>query len=265
MLLVIDVGNTTIVFGVYKNDELVHDFRISTVKTRTSDEYGMLFYNTLAHANIEINDIDDVIISSVVPNIMHSLPSMIIKYFNKKPIVIDQSLKFDLNIKYDNPKEVGADRVVNAVAAVKKYGGPCIIVDIGTAMTFCVIDENKNYLGGLILPGIGISAEALFMRTSKLPKIEIVKPDSVIGTNTVSSMQSGLYYGFASMIDGIIDKIVLELGMDIENINLISTGGFASLLTSDSKYNIKIDKFLTLYGLKVIYDMNKEDLIEEKN
>lgn len=264
MLLVIDVGNTTIVFGVYQNDELVHDFRISTVKTRTSDEYGMLFYNTLSHANISPNDIENVIISSVVPNLMHTIPSMVIKYFNIRPVVVDQSLKFGLNIKYDNPNEVGADRIVNSVGAVNKYRGPCIIVDIGTAMTFCVVDHENNYLGGLILPGIGISAEALFMRTSKLPKIEIVKANKVIATNTINAMQAGLYYGFTSMIDGIIEKIVDEIGITVDDINLISTGGFANLLTTDSKYEFVIDKFLTLHGLKIIYDMNKEDLIGRK-
>ncbi|MBP2026162.1 type III pantothenate kinase [Peptoniphilus stercorisuis] len=262
MLLVIDVGNTTIVFGVYKKNELVHDFRISTVKTRTSDEYGMLFYSTLSHANIDPDDIDDVIISSVVPNLMHTLPSMIIKYFNKKPIVVNEELKTGLNIKYDNPMEVGADRIVNAVGALEKYGGPCIIIDIGTAMTFCVIDYNNNYLGGLIMPGLGISSEALFMRTSKLPKIEIVKPDHVISTTTVSSMQAGMYYGYSVMIDGIIEKIVEELGITVDDINIISTGGFSSLLTKDSKYDIVIDRFLTLHGLKTIYDKNRDDLLE---
>ncbi|MGO1581225.1 MAG: type III pantothenate kinase [Peptoniphilaceae bacterium] len=263
MLLVIDVGNTTIVFGVYQDNELVHDFRISTVKTRTSDEYGMLFYNTLAHANIDVDDIEDVIISSVVPNLMHTLPSMVIKYFNIKPIVVNNKLKFNLNIKYDNPKEVGADRIVNAVGAIDKYGGPCIIVDIGTAMTFCVIDKENNYLGGLILPGIGISAEALFLRTSKLPKIEIVKSEKIIGTNTIYSMQSGFYHGFTTMIDGLIEKIADEINVPLNEINLISTGGFSSLLTENSKHEIKIDRFLTLYGLKLIYDMNRKDLIEE--
>lgn len=262
MILVIDVGNTTIVFGVYKKNELVHDFRISTVKTRTSDEYGMLFYNTLSHANIDPLDIEDVIISSVVPNLMHTLPSMIIKYFNKKPIVVNEELKTGLNVKYDNPKEVGADRIVNAVAALDKYGGPCIIIDIGTAMTFCVVDHNRNYLGGLIMPGLGISSEALFMRTSKLPKIEIVKPDHVISKTTVSSMQAGMYYGYSVMIDGIIEKIVEELGITVDDINLVSTGGFSSLLTKDSKYNIVIDRFLTLHGLKTLYDMNRDELIE---
>lgn len=257
MLLVIDVGNTTIVFGIYQNNELVHDFRISTVKTRTSDEYGMLFYNTLAHANIDVRDIDDVIISSVVPNVMHTLPAMVIKYFNKKPIVVDKNLKYNLNFAYEN---LGADRIVNAVGAITKYGGPCIIVDIGTAMTFCVIDKDCNYRGGLIMPGIGISAEALFLRTSKLPKIEIIKPEKAIQTNTVSSMQSGLYYGYNVMIDGIVDKISEEEGIPIEDFNLISTGGFSGLLTSQSRHNFIIDKFLTLYGLKVIYEMNKDDL-----
>ncbi|WP_138160143.1 type III pantothenate kinase [Peptoniphilus catoniae] len=262
MLLVIDVGNTTIVFGVYHNDELISDFRIATVKTRTSDEYGMLFYNSLSHANIDVNEIDDVIISSVVPNLMHTLPSMVIKYFNKRPIVVNRNLNLGLKIKYVNPDEVGADRLVNAVAAIKNYGGPCIIIDIGTAMTFCVIDKDNNYLGGLIMPGIGISAEALFMMTSKLPKIEIVKSEKVIETSTVAAMQAGLYYGFTSMIDGILEKIARELNMDLKDLNIISTGGFSSLLTSDSKYNIVIDRFLTLKGLKLIYDLNRKDKFE---
>lgn len=266
MLLVIDIGNTTIVYGVYKNNELVHDFRIATVKTRTSDEFGMLFYETLKHANIEPEDIEDVIISSVVPNLMHTIPSMVIKYFNIKPIVINSrntDIKTGLNIKYDNPASVGADRIVNAVGAYKIYGSPCIIIDIGTAMTFCVVDKDANYLGGLIMPGLGISSEALFMRTSKLPKIEIVEPEHVVCTNTVSSMQAGLYYGFRVMIDGIIEKILEEQNMKEEDVKIISTGGFSSLLTSDSKYNIIIDKFLTLEGLKILYDMNKEEIIEK--
>ncbi|RVU54561.1 type III pantothenate kinase [Anaerosphaera multitolerans] len=264
MLLVIDVGNTAIVYGAYQNGELVQDFRISTIKTRTSDEYGILFFNTLSHANINPNDIEDVIISSVVPNLMHTIPSMVIKYFNVQPVIVDQNLKLGINIKYDNPKELGADRIVNAVGAINKYGGPCIIVDIGTAITFCVIDHESSYLGGLILPGIGISAEALFMRTSKLPRIEIVKSEKLIATNTVNAMQSGLFFGFTTMIEGIVEKIVEEIGITVDDINLISTGGFASLLTTDSKYDFVIDRFLTLHGLKTIYDLNKEDLIGNK-
>ncbi|MBU5668921.1 type III pantothenate kinase [Peptoniphilus sp. MSJ-1] len=258
MLLVIDVGNTSIAWGVYKGDELVNDFRTSTVKTRTSDEYGLIFINTLTHANIDPQEIEDVIISSVVPNLMHTLPSMVIKYFNKKPIVVNTDLKLGLNIEYDNPKEVGADRIVNAVAAIEQYGAQSIIVDIGTAMTFCIVDRDKNYLGGLIMPGIGISAEALFMMTSKLPKIEIIAPEKVIQANTIGAMQSGLYYGYTAMIDGIIERLLKELDWKEEETNIISTGGFSTMLTSDSKFDVIINRYLTLEGLKLIYEMNKE-------
>lgn len=258
MLLVIDVGNTNITWGVYKGNELVNDFRTSTVKTRTSDEYGLIFLNTLTHANIDPQDIDNVIISSVVPNLMHTLPSMVIKFFKKRPIIVDTNLELGLNIKYDNPKEVGADRIVNAVGALYEYGPQTIIIDIGTAMTFCIIDKEKNYLGGLIMPGISISAEALFMMTSKLPKIEIITPDKLIQSNTVGAMQSGLYYGFQTMIDGIIEKLLDELNWKAEETNLISTGGFSTMLTKDSKYNIVINKFLTLEGLKEIYNLNSD-------
>lgn len=256
MLLVIDVGNTNIVFGVYKNKELIHDWRISSERQKTSDEYGLLFYQILGHKNIKPYDIEDVIISSVVPNLMHTLPNMIVRYFNREPIVVESGIKTGMNIRYDNPKEVGADRIVNAVAATKKYGGPLIIIDIGTAITFCVVNEKNDYLGGLILPGIGISAEALFTRTSKLPKIEIVKPDKVIGRNTVTSMQSGLYFGFSAMIDGIIESILEEMQCPRENINIVATGGFSSLLLGDSKYEIIVDRYLTLDGLRIIHDMN---------
>ena len=265
MLLVVDVGNTNIVCGVFEKNELVHDFRIASIKTKTSDEYGILMYNILSYKNICPDDISNVIISSVVPNLMHTLPSMIIKYFNVRPVLVDSSLNLGLNIAYDNPKEVGADRIVNAVGAVKIYGSPCIIVDIGTAMTFCVVDKKLNYRGGLILPGIGISAEALFTRTSKLPKIEIVKSENIIETNTVAAIQAGLYFGFTSMIDGIIEKMLGQLKIKEDEIKIISTGGFSSLLTSDSKYEMIIDKFLTLYGLKEIFDMNREDTIEKCN
>lgn len=258
MLLVIDVGNTSITWGVYKGGELVNDFRTSTVKTRTSDEYGLIFINTLTHANIDPQDIENVIISSVVPNLMHTLPSMVRKYFNRNPMIVSSDLDLGLNIKYDNPKEVGADRIVNAVGALEIYGKKSIIVDIGTAMTFCIVDEEKNYLGGLIMPGIGISAEALFMMTSKLPKIEIIAPDKVIQSNTVGAMQSGLYYGYTEMIDGIVEKLLKELNWKEEDTNIISTGGFSTMLTKDSKYNFIINKFLTLEGLKIIFEKNSK-------
>lgn len=261
MLLVIDVGNTSIVYGVYQDKELIQNFRVATVKTRSSDEYGMIFQNTLSHAGIELNEIENVIISSVVPNLMHTLPSMIIKYFGKMPIIVNTELNYDLKVEYDNPSAVGADRIVNAVAALEVYGGPCIIIDIGTAMTFCVVDEERIYRGGLIFPGIGISAEALFERTSKLPRIEIKRTEKVVQTNTVASMQSGLYHGYNVLIDGIIEKIMLEMGFDEEKTKIISTGGFSTLLTHESKYDIIIDKYLTLDGLRIIYDMNRDKIL----
>lgn len=261
MLLVIDVGNTSIVYGVYEGNELIQNFRVATVKTRSSDEYGMILLSTLSHANIQLNEIENVIISSVVPNLMHTLPSTIIKYFGKQPVIVNMDLNYDLKVDYDNPSAVGADRIVNAVAALEKYGGPCIIVDIGTAMTFCVVDKDRTYKGGMIFPGIGISAEALFEKTSKLPRIEIIKTDKVVQTNTVASMQSGLYHGYNVMIDGLIEKIIEEFNFDVENTNIISTGGFSALLTHESKYNFIIDKYLTLDGLRIIYDMNKDKIL----
>lgn len=257
MLLVIDVGNTNIVFGVYKNKQLIHDWRIASDKTKSSDEYGLLFQQILSYSEITPEMIDDVIISSVVPNLMHTLPNTVVKYFHKKPIVVEAGIKTGLNILYDNPKEVGADRIVNAVGALEKYGGPLIIIDVGTAITFCVVNDKRQYLGGLILPGIGISADALFMRTSKLPKIEIVEPEKVVAKTTVTSMQSGLYFGFSTMIDGIIEKILEERHKSREEVKVVATGGFASMLLSRSKYDIIIDRFLTLDGLRIIYEMNQ--------
>lgn len=258
MLLVIDVGNTNIVFGLYKGDELIHDWRISSNKDKTSDEYGTLITQILNNVHVKPVMVEDIIISSVVPNLMYTLQNMVIKYFNRDPLVVGVGVKTGINIRYDNPREVGADRIVNAVACVEKYGGPCIIIDVGTAITFCVVDEKKNYLGGLIMPGISISAEALFTRTSKLPKIEIVRPEKVIGKTTVTSMQSGLYFGFSSMIDGIIDHIISELPESQRQVKIIATGGFSALLLGESKHKVTIDRDLTLEGLRWIYEMNKQ-------
>lgn len=257
MLLVIDVGNTNIVFGLFKGDELIHDWRISSNKDKTSDEYGTLITQILNNVQVKPVMIEDIIISSVVPNLMYTLQNMVIKYFNREPLVVGVGVKTGINIRYDNPREVGADRIVNAVACIEKYGGPCVIIDVGTAITFCVVDEKKNYLGGLIMPGISISAEALFTRTSKLPKIEIVRPEKVIGKTTVTSMQSGLYFGFSSMIDGIIDHIIDEMGLKGDQVKIIATGGFSGLLLGESKHKVTIDRDLTLDGLRYIYEMNK--------
>ena len=256
MLLAIDVGNTNIVFGAFKGKELIHDWRISSDQKKTSDEFGMLVTEMLANVQLKLVDTEAVIMSSVVPNIMHTMQNMIVKYFHQYPMIVGAGVKTGINIRYDNPKEVGADRIVNAVAALERYGGPCIIIDLGTAITFCVVDDEKNYLGGLILPGISISAEALVSRTSKLPKIEIIKPEKVIGKTTVSSMQNGLYYGFSTMIDGIVKHICGEIQMDPSDVHVIATGGFSNLLVSDSEYDIIIDRDLTMDGLRILYDLN---------
>lgn len=257
MLLVIDVGNTNIVFGIYKDKELLYDWRISTDKDRTSDEYGLIFEQIFKYNGIEVTDVENIIISSVVPPLMHTLPAMSQRYFKIDPIVIGPGVKTGMNIRYDNPKEVGADRIVNAVAAYDKYGGPLIIVDFGTAITFCCVNKEGEYIGGAIAPGIKISSEALFLRTAKLPKVEIAKPDSVIAKNTINSIQSGLVYGFIGMVDYIIEKMMEEMNVTLDEIMVVGTGGFSNLIASESKYIKKINKLLTLEGLRIIFDRNK--------
>ena len=255
MLLVIDVGNTNIVLGVFQDEELLYDWRISTEKDRTSDEYGLLFEQIFKFNNIDVEELDNKIISSVVPPLMHTLPAMSVKYFNIEPIVVGPGVKTGMNIKYDNPKEVGADRIVNAIAAYEKYGGPLIIVDFGTAITFCAVSKEGDYLGGAITPGIKISTEALFMRTAKLPKIEIMKPEKVIGKNTANSIRSGVVYGYIGMVDYLIENMIEE--MEADNVKIIATGGFSNLIASESKYIKTIDKLLTLEGLRIIFERNR--------
>ncbi len=257
LLLVIDVGNTNIVFGVYKDKELLYDWRIATNKDRTSDEYGLLLDQIFRYHGLDPKEVENIIISSVVPPLMHTLPAMGMRYFNIDPIVVGPGVKTGMNIKYDNPREVGADRIVNAVAAYEKYGGPLIIVDFGTAITFCAVSKEGDYLGGVITPGIKISSEALFMRTAKLPKVEIAKPERIIAKNTINSIQAGLVYGYIGMVDFIIEKMMLELEDNGDRVNVIATGGFSSLIASESKYIKKIDKLLTLEGLRIIFDRNK--------
>jgi len=254
LLLVIDVGNTNIVLGAYEGDDLLYDWRIATSKDRTSDEYGMLVEQILNHNGIKIEELNHVIISSVVPSLMHTLSAMCIKYLQIEPLIVGPGVKTGMNIKYDNPREVGADRIVNAVAGYEKYGGPLIIVDIGTAITFCAISREGDYLGGAIVPGISISAEALFLRTAKLPKVEIAKPDHVIAKNTVNSIQAGIVYGYIGLVDRLIEKMIEELGE--EDVKVIATGGFSSLIAAESKYIEEIDKLLTLEGLKKIFERN---------
>jgi len=256
MLLVFDVGNTNMVLGIYKDKKLIKDWRINTDKDKTSDEYGMLISNLFKHDDVNMDEIEDVIISSVVPNVMHSLENFCIKYCNKKPLVVGPGIKTGLNIKYDNPKQVGADRIVNAVAGIEKYGYPLILVDFGTGTTFCAISEKGEYLGGTIAPGIKISSEALFQRASKLPRVELQKPGMAICKSTVSAMQSGIIYGYVGLVEKIISMIKEELNCG--PVKVVATGGLSSLIASETDSIDYVDKFLTLEGLRVIYEKNKE-------
>ncbi|TCO71335.1 type III pantothenate kinase [Marinisporobacter balticus] len=255
MLLAFDVGNTNIVLGAYKGKKLLNSWRFATDKSKSSDEYGMLIHQLFEYEGLCIKDVEDVIISSVVPPIMYTLEHTSFKYFNKEAIVIGPGIKTGMNIKYDNPKQVGADRIVNAVAAYEKYGGPLVIVDFGTATTFCAISKKGEYLGGTIAPGIKISSEALFHHAAKLPRVELVKPGKVICKNTVNSMQSGMIYGYVGLVDYIVHRMKEELGCP--NTKVIATGGLAGLIMSEAQTIDEIDKLLTLEGLRIIYDRNK--------
>lgn len=255
LILVIDVGNTNTVLGIYEGDELLKDWRISTDKNKTSDEYGMLIDRLFSYNGYKLTEVESVIIASVVPPLMYSLQAMSIKYCNKEALVIGPGIKTGMNIVYDNPREVGADRIVNAVSAYKKYGGPVIIVDFGTATTFCAVSSNGDYLGGVISPGIKISSEALFLRAAKLPKVELAKPEKVICRNTVSSMQSGIIYGYVGLVDYLVERMKKEL--NLENAKVIATGGLSSLIAEESKNIDKVDKLLTLEGLRIIHEINK--------
>jgi type III pantothenate kinase len=254
MIFVLDVGNTNIVLGVYDKDELIHHWRIETNRNRTEDEYGMIIKSLFDHAEISMGEIEGIIISSVVPPIMLALEKMCHKYFNIKPIIVGPGINTGLNIKADYPQQVGADRIVNAVAAIHEYGAPLIIVDFGTATTYCYVNENGEYMGGAIAPGIKISTEALYSRAAKLPRIEIAAPKEIVGKNTVSAMQSGIVYGYVGQVEGIV-KRMKEQSKKVPTV--IATGGLSELIAKESDCIDIIDPYLTLKGLLIIYKRNK--------
>lgn len=250
-LLVIDVGNTNIVLGIYEGEELQHSWRLATARERTADEYGILV-RQLVSSVVETGP-SGVIVSSVVPPLNHEIDTMCRKFFGIEPLFVEPGVKTGIAIHVDSPLEVGADRIVNCVAAHAKFGGPVIIVDFGTATTFDVVTANAEFVGGVIAPGVNISAEALFSRTARLPRIDIRRPATVIGTNTVTNIQSGLYFGYLGLIDGILGRIKEELG-GVKRV--LATGGLAALFADDSEHIDEIDAELTLKGLKIIWDRN---------
>jgi type III pantothenate kinase len=260
MLLAFDVGNTHTVLGVFKDDKLLTDWRLKTENNKSADEYGMMINQLFNFEGYNISDITDVIISTVVPSVLYTLQRLSSKYFNTKAIVVDYATKTCLALKYDDPRQMGADRIVNAVAAYTKYGGPLVIIDFGTATTFCAVSKYGEYLGGTIAPGLKIALDAIVETTAQLPKVELEAPGCVICKNTIESMQSGLVYGHMGTIEYILNKMKKELEAitpPSEPVKVIATGGLATLMASGVNGIDHVDKFLTLEGLKIIFDENK--------
>ncbi|MGE5557692.1 MAG: type III pantothenate kinase [Bacillota bacterium] len=254
MLLVVDVGNTNVVLGLFHGAALARDWRIATDRAKTVDEYGILFKNLFAEGGFTEGEVDGAVLSSVVPPLTMHLSEMCRKYLSQNPLLVEPGVKTGLSIKYDNPREVGADRIVNAVAAIGIYGAPAIVVDFGTATTFCAISAKKEYLGGAIAPGIGISSEALFQRAAKLPRVELAKPPGVIGRNTIQSIQAGIIYGFTGQVKEVVRRIKEEMGGAPR---VIATGGLAELIAGEAGVFDVVDPHLTLQGLRIIFDLNR--------
>jgi type III pantothenate kinase len=253
-VVLVDVGNTNTVFGVYRGDELVESFRLSTDTERTADEYGSLLLPLFTRGGIDPTEAEAVVVSSVVPPLHPTLDQLARKYFGQKPLFIEPGVRTGMPIRYDNPTEVGADRVVNAVAARERYGAPVIVVDFGTATTFDVVNAAGEYAGGIIAPGITISSEALFAHASRLYRVDVRKPSELIGKNTAAAMQAGIYYGYIGLVDGILERLLAEIpGVK----SVVATGGQAELIAAGSKLIREVDPMLTLIGLKLIYDRNR--------
>ncbi|MDL4840503.1 type III pantothenate kinase [Aquibacillus rhizosphaerae] len=260
MIFVLDVGNTNTVLGVFENEQLKYQWRIKTDRYKTEDEYAMLIKTLLEHEGLTFSDISGIIISSVVPPIMFALDRMSQKYFHKKPMVIgDEVINPHLKMKYPNPKEIGADRIVNAVGAIQEHGSPLIIIDFGTATTYCYVNEHSEYVGGAIAPGINISLEALYAKAAKLPKVEIKNPGEVVGSSTVEAMQSGVYFGYVGQVDEVVRRIKKQANKPPK---VIATGGLAKLIETDSSTIDLVDPALTLKGLYYIYKKNEKSIQE---
>lgn len=253
MLLALDVGNTNVTIGAFDGPTLTHRWRLRTVREQTADEWGILIRNLFALDGLDLQAVDGVIVSSVVPPLDAPLAAMAERYLHQAALFVTSATDTGLAVLYDNPRDVGADRLVNSVAALHKYGGPCVIVDLGTAITFDAVSAKAEYLGGIICPGIGMSVAGLFANTARLPLVAFQEPEKLIGTNTVGSMQSGLYHGTVSMIDGILKRLLTEVGV---HTHTIATGGQASLIIRGSRYLKHIDEDLTLEGLQLIWARN---------